>query len=186
MQENDLKTLLSNYQPIDHKEREYKIKILHFLKNQPLAYLRESLEGHITGSAFVVNQHFTKTLLIKHAKLNRWQQPGGHCDGEKDVANVAIKETIEETGLHDLVCLQDIFDIDIHTIPARKNVEEHLHYDIRFLIIASEAEKLKISDESTDIQWVKFSDIKKFTQENSILRMVEKVKYQKVKLSQLG
>ena len=70
-------------------------------------------------------------------KLQRWLQLGGHADGDRDLARVALKEAEEESGLSGLV-LEDpaIFDLDKHWIPERKDVPGHWHYDVRFVIRA--------------------------------------------------
>ena len=41
-----------------------------------------------------------------------------------------------------------LFDVDIHTIPARKTETEHLHLDLRFAWIASEGATPRLSEES--------------------------------------
>jgi 8-oxo-dGTP pyrophosphatase MutT (NUDIX family) len=171
-----LKLLLNKYLPTDKKEIDYKEKMLQLLDNEPLCFSRELLSGHFTASAFIVNQQKTHSLLIKHAKLNSWLQPGGHCDGDPDVENVAIKEVVEETGLVvEKSPNPKIFDLDIHTIPERKGVPEHLHYDVRFLFIVNENEKIQISDESTDLKWIPFSEIESYNIDESVRRMVEKI-----------
>ncbi len=176
MQEIPLTILLNNYFPESKAEKKYKQKMLSLIENEPLAFFRESLKAHFTGSAFILNGNKTKTLFVKHAKLNLWLQPGGHCDGETDVAAVALKETLEETGLKDLIIdNRNIFDIDIHSIPERKGVAEHQHFDVRFLIIANENEEPKISNESVDIQWVKLKEVDRYNKDESIMRMVRKV-----------
>ena len=47
----------------------------------------------------IVNPEKTKVLLMLHKKFQRWQQFGGHCDGEIDVRNVAVREFHEESGI---------------------------------------------------------------------------------------
>ena len=47
----------------------------------------------------ITNPEKTKVLLMLHKKFQRWQQFGGHCDGEIDVRNVAIREFHEESGI---------------------------------------------------------------------------------------
>jgi 8-oxo-dGTP pyrophosphatase MutT (NUDIX family) len=107
--------------------------------------------------------------------LNRWLQPGGHADGEENVLNVALREAQEETGLTHFKLLQDdIFDLDIHPIPARGNFPDHLHYDIRFLFEADINEKIIVSDESHDVSWLALSQLT--TLNNfSLMRMANKV-----------
>ena len=143
----------------------------------PRSYHRDHLPGHITASAWIVDEEKKNALLVHHAKLNKWLQPGGHADGEEDVVNVATREVEEETGLSNLSLLvPGIFDLDIHPIPARKDFPEHLHYDIRFAFIASRKEVLKISDESNDLKWINLKEVPALTEQNSsILRMVQKM-----------
>ena len=54
-------------------------------------------------------------------------QPGGHADGDENIFAVAVREGNEETGIQKLIGTEEIFDIDIHTIPARKDFPEHFH-----------------------------------------------------------
>jgi 8-oxo-dGTP pyrophosphatase MutT (NUDIX family) len=47
----------------------------------------------------ITNPERTKVLLMLHKKFQRWQQFGGHCDGETDVRSVAIREFHEESDI---------------------------------------------------------------------------------------
>lgn len=140
------------------------------------AFQRTHLPGHITGSAFIVNPGFTHTLLVHHAKLNRWLQPGGHADGDTDVVGVARREANEETGVMNLVLLgSGIYDLDIHPIPARKDFPLHDHYDVRFLFQASMDEAVVVSEESHDVRWVALSDLERYNNEPSVMRLRAKL-----------
>lgn len=134
------------------------------------------MPGHITGSAWIVDEAKTHTLLIHHAKLDKWLQPGGHADGDENVLQVAIREMKEETGLiNSNLLTEGIFDLDIHPIPARKDFPEHLHYDVRFAFVVSSEAELKISDESHDMKWILVQEVPIITEQNaSILRMIRK------------
>ena len=171
----ELTQLLKRYRTDFHDELSFVTRFIELLQS-PRSFHRDHLPGHITASAWIVDENKTHALLIHHAKLNRWLQPGGHADGDEDILNVATQEVSEETGLSDLTLLvSGIFDLDIHPIPARKDFPEHLHYDIRLAFIASQNEKLKISDESHDLKWVKLTEVPEITQQNSsILRMIRK------------
>ena len=138
---------------------------------------RSLLEGHITCGAWILDGAGTKTLLTHHRKLNRWLQLGGHADGDHDVHRVAAKEAQEESGISTLELVsKDIFDIDIHQIPPRGDVPAHFHYDARFLFRTTDNEKYEVSNESIDLAWVKIDEIKKYSSEESIVRMVEKTR----------
>jgi 8-oxo-dGTP pyrophosphatase MutT (NUDIX family) len=115
------------------------------------------------------------TLLIHHAKLDRWLQPGGHADGDPDVLRVALREAQEESGLLNLAPVSPaIFDIDIHAIPARGSEPEHFHYDVRFLLEADRTAPLVMNREAKDMAWVRLDEVTSLTNEWSVLRMVEK------------
>jgi 8-oxo-dGTP pyrophosphatase MutT (NUDIX family) len=137
---------------------------------------RTHLPGHLTGSAWIVDRNRTHTLLVHHAKLNKWVQPGGHADGDENILGVALREAEEETGLKNLnVVTLTPFDIDIHTIPLRKDFPEHFHFDIRFLMEASLDEQIIVSEESHDVKWIPLQSLKAYNQERSVLRMKEKL-----------
>lgn len=148
-----------------------------FVEQHPECFERSLQVGHITGSAWIVNPPRTHALLIHHRKLERWLQPGGHADGDPDVLRVALREAHEESGLEQLRPLSGaIFDVDIHTIPARGPEPQHLHYDVRFLLEADDAAPLLISRESRALAWAELERITEYTDEESVLRMVAKTR----------
>lgn len=168
---------LRKYKTVYEEERGFAQKFIELLQH-PGAYQRLHLPGHITGSSWIVNNDGTKVLLVKHAALHKWLQPGGHADGDENVFRVALREANEETGLVNLTPVGSGFlDIDIHAIPARKDLSfpQHDHYDVRFLFQADEADELKISDESTDLKWVELRELEKYNSEKSILRLRSKL-----------
>ncbi|GAB3988867.1 NUDIX hydrolase [Spirosoma daeguense] len=147
-----------------------------FVEEHPDCFKRSLLVGHITGSAWVVSPDQQQVLLIHHRKLDRWLQPGGHADCDSDVAGVALREAQEETGLTSLRLLSPaVYDVDIHPIPARKDVPQHLHYDIRFLLEADPSEPFGDSDERENIQWISLGKAKILTNSESILRLIRKI-----------
>lgn len=130
-------------------------KMREFIQRRPDCFERSCLEGHITGSAWLVNEREDKALLTLHHKLKRWMQTGGHADGNQNPLQAALREAEEESGISGITPIStDIFDIDIHRIPARpdKGEPEHWHYDIRYLLKAPH-EQFTISPESDDLAW---------------------------------
>jgi len=172
----DLLTLLRQHSPADANEAEMTARTIAFVEANPNCYQRSLLEGHITGSAWITSPDGTQVLLIHHRKLDRWFQPGGHADGDRDVAAVALREAEEETLLPDVKLVSPaIFDVDIHTIPAKGNVPEHLHYDIRFLFTASPETALGgESREVKGIRWLSLDDAEQLSNSESISRMIRK------------
>jgi len=123
-------------------------------------FLRERLAGHFTGSAWLVSADGARVLLTHHRKLNRWLQLGGHADGVRDLARVALTEAEEESGLTGLV-LEDgeLFDIDKHWIPERPDVPGHWHYDARYVVRSIGSEVFAISEESLALAWREVTDV---------------------------
>lgn len=117
------------------------------------AFLRERLEGHFTGSSWLVSADGRRVLLTHHRKLGRWLQLGGHADGDEDLARVALNEAEEESGLSGLRGEAEIFDLDRHWILERGDVPGHWHYDVRFVVHAEAGEDFAISEESLDLAW---------------------------------
>ncbi|MGE0772315.1 MAG: NUDIX hydrolase [Cyclobacteriaceae bacterium] len=165
---------LQNYHTHYFQELQFVQPFLNLLEH-PRCYYRDHMPGHLTASAFIVDRDASKVLLVHHAKLNRWLQPGGHADGEEDLTAVALKETWEETGVRNVKMLMPgFFDIDIHPIPARGNVPTHDHYDVRFLLGANSTFPIQVSEESHDVKWVELNDLEHYTREPSLLRMKDK------------
>ncbi|MES2704647.1 MAG: NUDIX hydrolase [Bacteroidota bacterium] len=176
MDHTSLLGLLAHYMAADSNEARMAEETIRFIHLHPAdCFSRSLLTGHITGSAWIVNAAGTHTALIHHRKLDKWFQPGGHCDGDPDVLAVAKKEAIEETGLPVTPRSAEIFDVDIHTIPARAGVPEHLHYDIRFLFVADEAVTHVLHNrEVKEVKWIALEDVSRYNASDSIMRMVLK------------
>ena len=126
---------------------------LQFLASAPEVFERSHAPGHFTGSAWLVSADGERVLLTHHRKLARWLQLGGHADGDRDLARVALREAQEESGLCDLVVDPVIFDIDRHLIPARGDEAAHWHYDVRYVVRATGSEAFALSEESLELAW---------------------------------
>ena len=162
---NKLCEQLLRYLETHPDNRENASRLLQFVQQTPDCFKREHQAGHITGSAWLLNPTGDKALLTLHRKLRIWVQPGGHADGDPDVLRVACREAAEESGITDLRVLDaEIFDVDIHTIPARPATgePEHLHYDVRYLLQAGH-EQFAISDESDALGWFTREEISHLT-----------------------
>ena len=137
------------------EQRETADRMLSFVSSTPDCFERAHAEGHMTGSAWLINPTGNKALLTLHHKLQRWMQTGGHADGDPDTLRVALREAEEESGISGILPEgTEIFDIDIHLIPARpaKGEPAHYHYDVRYLLRAPH-EDFAISEESDALAW---------------------------------
>lgn len=135
------------------------IEFQDFLGRGQDVFMRGRLDGHFTGSAWLVSADGERVLLMHHRKLGRWLQPGGHADGDEDLARVALREAEEETGLCDLAVTSRIFDIDRHRIPARGEEPEHWHYDVRYVVRAQGSEAFVKNTESLSLAWRNITEL---------------------------
>jgi len=147
---------LGAYPPEDERERSSLERMMRFVSSAARPFDRANSEGHVTGSAVVARRDGSAFLLVRHRKLDRWLQPGGHCDpADGGVLGTALREATEETGVGDLVPALEgrPFDVDVHPIPAKGGEPAHLHYDVRYLVTCAEASCEPAADEVSEAGW---------------------------------
>lgn len=165
--------LISEYAERHPEEQEVVERFVGFVAEQERCFERDCWAGHITGSAWLVNEAHTHVLLTHHRKLGAWLQLGGHSDGETNTLCAAQREAEEESGLPVRVLDSRIFDLDIHEVPVHKAEPAHLHYDVRF-VFEAERTDFRISGESMDLAWIEMEKVADFTYDRSIVRMTTK------------
>ncbi len=175
MHRKDILRKLEDYLDVYRNESQMIERFIAFVSSNEDCFERALKEGHVTGSAWVVNRDGTRVLLTHHKKLNKWLQLGGHADGDSDVLWVAMREVAEESGIEAVELVGDgIFDVDIHLIPARRDEPEHYHYDVRYALRVVDDEDYVVSDESHDLGWIEIRKLHELTDEWSMVRMAEK------------
>jgi len=145
-----------------------------FLAHGDRAFVRENLEGHFTGSAWLVSADGERVLLTHHRKLGRWLQLGGHADGDMQLSRVALREAEEESGLTGLSVEPAPFDLDRHRIPTRGHEPEHWHYDVRYVVRAGENEVFEVNEESLALAWRNVREIADDPSSDESLRRMAK------------
>lgn len=174
---NWLRNALADYTRRYPQETRTADRFAVLLDDGHLAYTRERVSGHLTASAWVLEESRTRVLLVHHRKLGKWLQPGGHADGATALLQVAQTEVREETGLATTPILPDrVFDLDIHPIPDHGGVPAHEHFDVRFLLEATGAQQPRNNHESHDARWVDLHRLEELSTEESLLRMREKAR----------
>ena len=104
-----------------------------FLATDGALFERSHPPGHFTGSAWLVSADGARVLLTHHRKLGRWLQLGGHADGDADLAQVALREAEEESGLVDLAVDHVAIDVDHVMHPHRRGGEEQRVHPLAFV-----------------------------------------------------
>lgn len=114
---------------------------------------------HVTGSAIVVGRR--GVVLHLHKRLGIWLQPGGHIEPGELPWDGARREAIEETGLdvqhptigREPIQVPELIHVDVH--PAARG---HTHLDLRYLLMAPDADPSPPPDESQQVQWFGWDD----------------------------
>lgn len=155
---NLVRAILHAHIPADDRERDCLRRINELVATSPAPFSRNHFEpGHLTASAIVVDPARDATLLVFHAKLKIWVQPGGHFEeGESDPSLAAAREVLEETGLETRWPgeVPKLLDTDVHPIPARKADPAHFHFDLRMLLIAERKDVRPGDDGVSDVRWI--------------------------------
>ncbi len=197
---DDLLDKLARYRPTA-EEVENHARMIAFVRGHTACFERVHWSGHVTAAAWLVDDRAPdrlgpgRVLLTHHRKLDKWLQLGGHCDGDGDVVRVALKEAREESGISGIeVVSTEIFDLDVHAIPARGGEAlagvsgyalagasswcapepAHFHFDVRFLCRVTGDARFTVSEESHELRWVSGREIEGMEVGRSIRRMYQK------------
>ena len=156
---------------VDPGAEQHRRTILDFVDSHGDALHRSCRSGHLTGSALVVDDAGERIVVLHHRKLGRWLQPGGHCDGDANLAAVALREASEETGIEGLRVLPVAVDLDVHEV-APPDDGPHLHLDVRHLVLAPPGAEPLGNHESNDIRWAALDELDALGIDEGTWRMV--------------
>lgn len=143
--------------------RQISLGLLAHISNAPVEQIISLLPnevGYVTPKVDIRAVIFrgTDEVLMVQEKIDndRWTLPGGWADVGYTPFEVAVKEVLEETGLHvEAVRLLAVFD---------KSKHDHPHepwYVYKFFILCriTGGEILEQTTETSGVSWVKFSDL---------------------------
>jgi 8-oxo-dGTP pyrophosphatase MutT (NUDIX family) len=155
--------------PGDAEHEANRARTLAFAASHGDALERSCGDGHLTGSAMVVDPASRRFLLMLHAKLGRWFQPGGHADGDGALPGVAWREATEETGIAGLRVAVPAIDLDVHLVPPPHG--PHRHHDVRYLVVAPPRAEPAGNHESLDLRWAAVDELPGFDVDAGTLRL---------------
>jgi len=157
---------LKEYKPFDEEEAQNVKSFLQFLDAfKDNVWTRDNMVGHISSSAWVVNPEKTKVLMAYHKIYDSFAWLGGHADGDKDLLHVALKETMEESGITNVKPISNDF-VDVVGMFVKPHIKRgvhipsHIHYNVTYLLEAPEDQDLHIAEaENSAVKWIAFEDV---------------------------
>ncbi len=154
------------YRPANEQEQADKLVILRALGNDPNCFDR-SAQAHMACSIWTVDPTLTQTLLVYHNIYDSWSWIGGHADGERDLAAVALRELSEETGMANAQLVDcgpgGVYSIEVLTVDGHvkrgEYVSSHLHLNVTYLAVADPREAVRMKpDENSGVRWAPIED----------------------------
>ena len=155
------------YEPFNEQEAVDRLVILRALADDPHVFDR-SAPAHMACSIWTVDPDKQRTLVVYHNLYDSWSWIGGHADGERDLARVALRELEEETGVAGARLVPcgpgGIFSLEVLTVDGHEKrgryVGSHLHLNVTYLAVASPEEPLRVKpDENSGVRWVDLDDV---------------------------
>ena len=125
-----------------------------------------------TTSAFILHPNEHKILLLKHKKIGKWLQPGGHIELHENIIDALTHELLEETGLkpeqYHILDIEHQPKVRGTTLPLPIHIDEHAwdgkgkhrHIDFAYLVKAHTEKLTKNPDGAEDIKWLSLAEIK--------------------------
>jgi 8-oxo-dGTP pyrophosphatase MutT (NUDIX family)/GNAT superfamily N-acetyltransferase len=155
VQIDDLTRFLKRHKPVDAREEHSVARMLAEFARLESPFSETADPFHVTASAIVVGAR--GVILHRHKRLGIWIQPGGHVDPGELLADAALREVLEETGLptSHFSGRPSIIHVDVH--PAPKG---HTHLDVRFLLRGPDADPAPPEGGSPDVSWLSFEAAK--------------------------
>src|SRR5215471_7869477 len=107
----------------------------------------------------VVTNHAGEVLLVRRSDNDNWAIPGGAIDLGESLADAAVRETREESGIDcEVTGLVGIYSDPKHVILYTSNGEARQEFSIVLTARATGGE-LTGSEESSEVRWVPRVDL---------------------------
>ncbi|MGN0065350.1 MAG: NUDIX hydrolase [Nocardioides sp.] len=124
------------------------------LQTHPDGTERACFPDHVTAGTVVLSASGDEVLLNLHRKARRWFAFGGHCEpGDATLADVALREALEESGLSRVEFDPTPVSLDCHEVEFCDPRGTVRHLDVRYAALAPADAVHATSEESLDVRW---------------------------------
>jgi 8-oxo-dGTP pyrophosphatase MutT (NUDIX family) len=156
----DALRVLSGWTAPDAEQEAWRREYVAHLEREPDGVWKPCFPDHLTAGALVLDATGDRVLLNLHGKARRWFAFGGHLEPvDARLADAALREATEESGLPDLVVDPVPVHLSLHTVDFCNPRGPVRHLDVRFLARLGATEEPVVSDESLDIRWFDVDDL---------------------------
>lgn len=123
-------------------------------------------------NVFIPNNR-EEILLIRRTDNGNWALPGGAMDIGESIADAAVRETLEETGIRcRVVGLTGIYTNPHHVLMYTSNGEVRQEFSVVFRGEALSGEPTP-SSESSEVRWVSLADLVSYPMHPSMRQRIE-------------
>ncbi|WP_151083009.1 NUDIX hydrolase [Nocardioides cynanchi] len=145
---------LRSWLPPSTEQSALRDRYVDHLEARPDGLARSCVPDHLTASTLVLDAGADAVLLTLHAKARRWFQFGGHVEpGDPSLADAALREATEESGVAGLRFDPVPVQLSEHAVPFCGGSGDVHHLDVRFVAVAPNGAAHSVSDESLDVRW---------------------------------
>lgn len=145
---------LENWPAPTSEQEALRLSFLRHLADHHDGWSRDCPEAHLTASSLVMSPDGAQVVLVFHRGLGRWIQSGGHIEEtDTSIAEAALREAIEETGLPDLQIKPEPIQLDRHEVRHDDDAPPCSHLDVRYLIIADPEHAPVPETEDDSVEW---------------------------------
>ena len=159
---DDALAVLRAWTPPSDEQAALRDRYVDHLATRPDGLRRSCLPQHLTASVLVLDAARSRLLLTLHAKSGRWFQFGGHTEeGDQTLADAALREAVEESGLTPADLDLDPVPVllDAHLVPFCGPDGDTWHLDVMYRATARDGAAHAVSEESVDVAWWPIDDL---------------------------
>ncbi|MEJ7635760.1 NUDIX domain-containing protein [Aeromicrobium sp.] len=151
---DDAQAVLADWSPPGPEQERLRALYLSHIAARDDAWSKGCHPDHLTASAIIFSADHRRVLLTLHRVIKRWLQTGGHCEpDDSTLADAALREGREESGIPDLTIDPVPVLLSRHEVPSCGPIRPSHHLDVQYVAVAPPGGQLVISDESDDLAW---------------------------------